>query len=196
MVGETIFVSAPLIMFFNFGFDTFSTAILLSLISLVVVPISLLIDKAFKDIQERKIIITLSILSLLSCIILISYPFLEITLSRYIIFATILFSAANVIESFTSALLAKIYPPQLAKVGSCNAGFTIIFSTSGGKFIGGCLVTFLSMIGDSMPLLNKIFLFYTILFILIMISVYTKYNDLRVKAIARIIQRKNIGNNI
>ncbi len=135
-------------------------------------------------------ILILGTVGLISSLFLISYPFYVISVERFIIFGSLFYIMANVAESFTSALLAKIYPPNLAKIGICNAGFTIIFSTTGGKLTGATLITVLALLGGAETLGNKLFGLYSVLLGLLVFSIYYKYGDLRVKAIARIIQRK------
>lgn len=190
MVGESIFVAGPLILKLDFGYDTLSAALFLSFIAFLVVPSSFLINKYFKEIQERKMILILILTCAFCSLMLISFSFFKMSLERYVLFSAVFYVAANVCESFTSALLAKIYPPNLAKIGLCNAGFTIIFSTTGGKLTGAALVTFLALLGNGKNIENTIFGLYLFVFAVLSYAIYSKYSELRVKAIARIIQRK------
>lgn len=190
MVSESSTVSASIYLKQEFGYDTFYVALFLSFTAFLVVPSSYLIDKFFKEYQERKVIFILTIISFVSCAMLLSFPFFEMSMTRFFIFFSILYIVAYVSESFTSALLAKIFPPNLNKIGSCNAGFTIIFSTTGGKLAGAALVTLLGLIVGEQNLGNAMFGLYFVLFGILTWAIYYKYSDLRVKAIARIIQRK------
>ena len=67
---------------------------------------------------------------------------------------------------------------------------TIIISTSGGRFVGSVLVTFFGWFGlESIE--NIMYGFYGLFYLIIIICFYMKYDDLRVKAISRLIQKKN-----
>lgn len=194
MAGETVFASVPLILYNDFSFQTLSSAVVLSFIAFLVIPFSLIINKYFKFTQERRMILTLCLTAFISSLLLISFPYFELSFERYFIFNALLYVVVNVVESFTSALLAKIYPSNLSKIGMCNAGFTIIFSTSGGKLLGDLIVTIFCILGSIDNLCNNIFVFYCFMFFIICLLIYVRYNDLRIKAIARILQRKEINN--
>lgn len=192
MVSESMTVSASIYLKQQFNYDVLTVAMFLAVVAFLVVPASYFISYLFKEYQERKVIFILCIISVCCCFMLLSLPFFEIDLLRFYLFFTILYIVSNVLESFTSALLAKIFPPNLSKrIGLCNAGFTIIFSTTGGKLSGAVVVTIIGLFGTD-NLGNKIYGMYLIMFGLLSVAVYHKYSDLRIKAIARIIQRKNL----
>jgi hypothetical protein len=93
------------------------------------------------------------------------------------------------LESVDSALLAKIFPSNLHLI--CNSGFTIILTTTGGKFIGSFFITILGWIFFENHVYNYIIIFYFLCYGVLCFLVYKNFSDLRVKAIARIIQIKN-----
>ena len=189
MVSESLTVSASIYLNQTFNYDIKSVAYFLAFSSFLVIPASFVINKLFKEYQERKVILTLTIVSCISSFFMLSFEFFEMSLVRFYFFFSVLFVLAYVLESFTSALLAKIYPPNLTK-NIFNSGFAITFSTTGGKMIGAILVTVLGTIAGR-NYGNYLYGLYFILFGLVAISVYLRFADLRIKAIARIIQRKN-----
>jgi len=69
-------------------------------------------------------------------------------------------------------------------------GFTIIVCTSGGRFVGSVLITFFGVFG-LYNMENVMYGFYGVFYILIIIFYNMKYEDLRVKAISRLIQKKD-----
>lgn len=179
MLGESLFVAAPILLRLEFGYDTLSAALFLSFIAFTVVPTYFVIDRYLKEIQERKMILVLPIISLICSLLLISYPFFNMTLTRFVLFGTIFYIVANIGESFTSALLANVFPSELSKkMNICNAGFTIIFSTTGGKLIGAILITILSIFFTSISFGNKLFGLYAVLLVVLISLVYYKYSDL------------------
>lgn len=188
MVAEAITVSAPVYLRTEFGYNTLNIAFFLSIISFLVVPSSFLIDKYFKHYQERNVIIVLTIISTVCCIFLISVPYFDMTLTRFYFFVSILFIAAYVLESFTSSLLAKIFPPSLKERSMCNSGFIIIFSSTGGKLCGAIIITLFGLM--QMDLANSIYGFFLVMYGFISFVIYHKYSDLRIKAVARVIQRQ------
>jgi len=113
------------------------------------------------------------------------------TLPKFIIFYTVLFVSCNILESVDSALLAKIFPANL-NLGLYNSGFTIIMATTGGKFIGSIIITIFGLFVGRELLFDFLISFYLLSFTLISYFVYKYYHDLRVKAIARIIHKKEM----
>lgn len=188
MASESLLVSASLILIDDFNKEAFYVSVFLSISSLMVLPTSAIIAKLAKEYQERKIILILTLIGFISSVFLISYPYFDVSFQRYFVFFVILFVVTQVLESVGSALLAKIYPANLSSVGVCNVGFTIIFTTTGGKFIGASMVSLIAVFTENLT--NTMFIIYSGLFFLLSVFVYFKNNDLRIKAIARIIHRK------
>lgn len=155
-------------------------------------PISYLINNVSKSYPERKLMLILLICCSISCFFLIDIPlFMNTTLLKFILFYSVLFVSCNILESVDSALLAKIFPANL-NLGVCNSGFTIIMSTTGGRFIGSIIITIIGLLIRHDLVFDFLISFYLISFGLISYFVYRNYSDLRVKAIARIIQKKQL----
>jgi len=128
----------------------------------------------------------------ISCFFLVNIPgFMNTTLLKFIIFYSLLFVACNILESVDSALLAKIFPANL-NLGVCNSGFTIIMATTGGRFIGSIIITIFGLFIGRELVFDFLISFYLLSFGLVSYFVYKNYSDLRVKAIARIIQKKEM----
>ncbi len=127
-----------------------------------------------------------------SCLFLVNIPgFMNSTLPKFIVFYSILFVACNILESVDSALLAKIFPANL-NMGIYNSGFTIIMATTGGRFIGSIIITVFGLFIGRELVFDFLMTFYLFSFGTISYFVYKNYSDLRVKAIARIIQKKEM----
>ena len=151
-----------------------------------------MVNNFSKTHPERKIIFVLLIACTVSCFLLLNIPgFMNITLIKFIIFYSVLFVSCNILESVDSVLLAKIFPANL-HLGFCNSGFTIIMSTTGGRFIGSIIITIFGAMIRADLVFDFLISFYFISFGLITFFVYRNYSDLRVKAIARIIQKKEL----
>ncbi len=103
------------------------------------------------------------------------------------VFYSLLFIANSILESAASTLLAKIVPNNIGM----NTGMIIIITTTIGKFVGSCIVSIFGKYFGIDYLDNSIFLFFSILFATILLVVYIKFKDLRVKAISRIIKKQN-----
>jgi hypothetical protein len=189
MTTESLLVLTPITMPDAYDITPQSVAWFLTFTAGVVFPITYFISKLEKHYQERQIIFTLLILCLVSCMLIIDLPFFNVTFIRFLIFYTVLFVSCNILESVDSALLAKIFPVNL-HLGVCNSGFTIILTTTGGKFIGSFLITILGWFILETIIYDYLIAFYLICYLTLCILVYLNFSDLRVKAIARIIQKK------
>jgi hypothetical protein len=123
---------------------------------------------------------------------LINIPgFNSITLFKFILFYSILFVSCNILEILDSALLAKIFPANL-NIGICNSGLIIILGTTGGRFIGSLNISLIGKLINVENIFDAIIYFYLICFNIIFYFVFKNYSDFRVKAIARIIQKKEL----
>jgi MFS family permease len=190
MTTESLLVLIPISMPDQFDIEPKYVALFLCVTSLIVFPITYLVSNLAKKYSERKIILYLIIFSTISCALMIDLPSITVSLGRFIIFYTILFVSCNILESVDSALLAQIFPKTL-NFGLCNSGFTIILTITGGRLIGSLLITLFGGIFFSY-VYDALIAFYLALFALLTVLIYYKYSDLRVKAIARIIQREDI----
>jgi hypothetical protein len=188
MTTESLMVITPISAPVNFGVSPKIVAWFLSFAAAVVFPINYYISKLDQKFTERQIIFTLLILSLVSSLFLINLPYVEVGIIRFMLSFTLLFVSCNLLESVDSALLAKMFPSNL-NLGVCNSGFTIILTTTGGKFIGSFLITFVGWFVNEEGVSDYIMFYYMILFLILNIMVYFNYSELRVKAIARIIQK-------
>jgi len=77
-------------------------------------------------------------------------------------------------------------------MGIYNSGFTIIMATTGGRFIGSIIITVFGLFIGRELVFDFLMTFYLFSFGTISYFVYKNYSDLRVKAIARIIQKKEM----
>jgi len=66
--------------------------------------------------------------------------------------------------------------------------FTIVIATKGGQFFGGVFITLLGLLGKEITI-TSLFLLFTIIYIGIIVFVYFSFNDLRVKAISRVMKK-------
>ncbi len=189
MTTESLMVITPISAPVNFGVSPKIVAWFLSFVAAVVFPITYFLSKLDQKYTERQIIFTLLILCLISSLLMINLPYMEVGVFRYMFFFTILFVSCNILESVDSALLAKIFPSNL-NLGICNSGFTIILTTTGGKFIGSFLITFVGWFVWEEGVSDCIMFYYMICFLFVNILVYFNFSELRVKAIARILQKK------
>jgi MFS family permease len=189
MTTECVFVLIPLTLPYDYGLDSDMVSIFLCVSAFLVLPMSFIMIHYFQHYQERKIIRYLLLLAAVSCLFLINY-FWVVGFPQFSVAFCILFICSNLLESVSSSLLAKIVPQNL-QVGFMNTGLIIIIATTIGKFVGNCLVTLFSgfgyeNIGNATYLC--FFMFYGLLFILLV----WRYKDLRVKAISRILKKKNL----
>jgi MFS family permease len=188
MTTESLLVLTPITMPQQFQISHLAVALFLSITAGIVFPITYFINNLIKEQTERKIIFVLLILCFVSCLFIINLP-VDVSLVRFIISYTVLFVSCNILESVDSALLAQIFPSNL-NLGFCNSGFTIILTTTGGKFIGSFLITIIGWFLIEEVVYDCIISFYLLAYLVLCILVYNNYSDLRVKAIARIIQKK------
>ena len=149
----------------------------------------IIFDRQSKNYKERQLLIILLAISLLCCLLMIKYIW-QMTEIKYIILYTLLSLTTNLLESVGSTLIAKIFTGgDTNKV--INSGFIIVIAVTGGRWFGSNLVTLFGFYGYKE--INVVtFLFFTICFFVLSISVYFNYDKLRVKAIARI-KRNNFG---
>jgi MFS family permease len=188
MTTESLMVLTPISTPIHFGISPKIVAWFLSFTAFIVFPITYFISKLEKKYTERQIIFTLLVLCMCSCLLILNFPFEEVSLFRFMTFYTVLFVSCNILESVDSALLAKIFPSNL-NLGVCNSGFTIILSTTGGKFIGSFLITIIGWFVKEEAVYDLIIAFYLIIYVVLNLFVYRNYAELRVKAIARILQK-------
>lgn len=114
-----------------------------------------------------------------------------ISLSQFLIFYSILFISASMLESIDSSLLAKILPNNNSNNNFnkfVNPGLTIILTTTTGRFMGSLLVSIFGMYGFE-SIQNITFIFLIVLYAVAYVFVISFYDDLRVKAICRIIKK-------
>lgn len=192
MTTESLLVLTPITMPQDYDLSRIAVSWFLSLTALIVFPITYFIGEICKTHPERKIIAVLLSLCAISCLVLINTPFYDKNLIRFIIFYSILFISCNLLESVDSALLAKIFPANL-HLGICNSGFTIIISQTGGRFLGSLLITVFGLFSNEEVVYDVLIIFYLALYAVLLLLIYRHYTELRVKAIARIIQKKEIG---
>lgn len=190
MTTESLMVIVPIAIPSLYDISPRGVALVLTISAAIVFPVTYIVSKLEKQYQERQIIFTLLIACFVSCLLIINTPFLDVSIVRFIIFYTILFVSCNILESVDSALLAKIFPANL-NLGIFNSGFTIILTTTGGKFIGSFLITILGWFVFSDIVYDYLISFYLLSYLALCILVYLNFSDLRVKAIARILQKKN-----
>ena len=188
MVSESLTASASIYLKAEFEYQLRGIAFFLSFTAFLVVPFSYIIDKFFNKLQERLIIFILMLIGTVSCFIMLFFSLTQMNIYLFYFLFSIIFIVAYVLESFTSTLLAKMFPPGLLSIGLCNAGFAIIISTTGGKLAGAAVITILGMFAGSLGI--KLYGLFFGFFLLITWFIYMKYPDLRVKAITRVILRK------
>lgn len=188
MTTESLMVLTPISTPIHFGISPKIFAWFLSFTAFIVFPITYFVNKLEKKYAERQIIFSLLIACLISCILIANIPYEEASLVRFMVFFTTLFVSCNILESVDSALLAKIFPANL-NLGFVNSGFTIILSTTGGKFIGSFLITIIGWFISEEAVYDWIIGFYLILFAILNYLVYKYFGELRVKAIARILHK-------
>jgi len=191
MTTESLCVLTPITMPVNFELSHIPIALFLSVTAGIVFPITYLINMYLKEESQRKIIFILLIICCVSCLCIINNPLFTVSLWRFIVFYTLLFVSCNILESVDSALLARIFPSNL-NLGFCNSGFTIILTTTGGKSIGSFLITIIGWFLELEVVYDCLISFYLIAYLTLCLLVYWNYSELRVKAIARILQKKEI----
>jgi MFS family permease len=191
MTTESLCVLTPITMPVNFEVSHIPIALFLSITAGIVFPITYFINIYIKEESQRKIIFILLIICCVSCLCIINNPLFTVSLGRFIVFYTLLFVSCNILESVDSALLARIFPSNL-NLGFCNSGFTIILTTTGGKFIGSFLITVIGWFLNLEVVYDCLISFYLIAYLTLCLLVYWNYSELRVKAIARILQKKEI----
>lgn len=153
-------------------------------------PVSYVINNLSVSYQERGILKHLILISLVSCILLIRFDFIyQIHYLQFLFFFGILFISSNLIDSVGSTLMSKIMPNSYGN--NSNPAFRMIVNTTFGRFTGCCLITIFGIFGYKW-IQFSIFFFVSICYILIYFFAVLKYNDLRVKAISRIIKKKYI----
>src|SRR5690242_2811568 len=88
--------------------------------------------------RERKALIYLLCIMLLSCLLLVNVFYDSVV--QFCVCFVVLIIAKNLCESLSSSLLAKIMPPDW-ELGMFNAGFLITISTTFGGVVGSFMVT-------------------------------------------------------
>ncbi len=189
MTTESLCVLTPITMPLDFDVSNLTVALFLSFTAGIVFPITYTINAMIHEQIQRKIIFILLIVCCLSCLFLVSNPLFTVSFARFFLFYTLLFVSCNILESVDSALLAMIFPSNL-NLGFCNSGFTIILTTTGGKAIGSFLITIIGLFLHLDIVYDCLITFYLISYLCLCLLVYFNYSDLRVKAIARILQKK------
>lgn len=194
MTTESLCVLTPISMPVNFEVSHIPIAIFLSITAGIVFPITYLINMVLQEQAQRKVIFILLIICFVSCVFIINNPLFTVSLGRFIVFYTLLFVSCNILESVDSALMAQIFPSNL-NLGFCNSGFTIILTTTGGKSIGSFLITVIGWFLELDVVYDCLISFYLVSYLALCILVYLNYSELRVKAIARILQKKEVEAN-
>lgn len=192
MTSECLFVLAPLTLPYYYDFSTAMVSIFLSISALLVLPMSFFINHYSKFMQDRYIIKNLILTACIACLFLIKFSdkFLwNLGPIQYFVAFNILFICSNILESVDSALLAKIMPLHSNLKKIFNPGFTIIITTTFGRFIGAFLVTIFGYFGYEY-IENITFTFFLICYAIAYTLILKYYRHLRVKAIARIIKKR------
>jgi hypothetical protein len=100
---------------------------------------------------------------------------------------------SNILESVDSTLLTKINPINSSN-NRFNPGLMIILTTTCGRFVGCFMISIFGVFGYEY-IQTASFTFLFIFNFIIYILVAYKYEDLRVKAISRIIKKNYIKYN-
>ncbi len=100
---------------------------------------------------------------------------------------TLILILANVLETYVSCLYSKIISSNI----SGYSGLIIIMCTTGGKLVGSILVSFFIYIRDSNHKLS--WYLFTIIFLIVFTITYKNYKNLRVKAICRVLKKKDLN---
>lgn len=142
---------------------------------------SLAINKWCLMYSERRLIFIMLIICFSMSVILLIF---QTEIIIFCLIYSLLLITSNILETFTSSLYAKIISPNIFN----TSGYIIILSTTGGRFIGSCLVTLFACFNQKYSFTIS-FGFYTMFFLLVLCVVYKHYQHLRVKAISRIIKK-------
>lgn len=166
-----------------YGLGLSFISVFISITSFLILPISLVIQKYSRLLQERQILLTLLLIISAGTVLIIEFP--VSTFYRFVVFYSIVFISSNLIESISSALIAIFIPAFMTK-GFFNAGFLIVFVISLGKAIGSALVTLFGHFGiDNIQ--NAINIFYASGFLIVTYLTFKMYPDLRKRAINRVL---------
>lgn len=187
MCSESLMVVIPIVMPLDFDVTRNFAAYLLSITALIVFPFSYLVSNLSLKYSERRLIFLSIVICMISSFLLINFTGLSVSLIRFIIFFSILFVACNILESLDSVLLAKMFPSNL-NLGIVNSGFMIILTTSGGRFLGSLLITVLGSFVEINIVFDYLMIFYFICFLVVAFTIFLNYDNLRVKAINRILR--------
>jgi hypothetical protein len=133
----------------------------------------------------------LTLCSLISCCGLIRLSINGIHLSQFLTFYSVLFISASLLESVDSNLLIKIMPNHNNKTSQklLNPALALKLTSTAGRATGSLLVTIYGMYEGIESIQNYSFISFLILYLVVYVLVIVFYNDLRVKAISRIIKK-------
>jgi len=161
------------------------------IIYIKVLPFSLLLNYFYKYSSERYMIKILTICSLISCFAMIRFSIHGIHITQFLFFYSVLFISASLLESVDSNLLIKIMPYHNNKTSHklLNPALALKLKTSAGRATGSLLVTIFGIYGGIESIQNYTFLSFSILYLVVYVLVLVFYNDLKVKAISRIIKK-------
>lgn len=140
-----------------------------------------------KSSKERNILLTLLALAFVSCFFIMDLFFDDYI--QYSVMFIVLLVVSNCIEISMSILLSKIIPSDWKFIGFSN-GFIISVVNSLGKTVGSVLISVSLIISNKMLIIT-----YSIcagLFLIAIVLCFVFYSDLRVKAIARIMNNRTI----
>lgn len=173
--GQEMSVSSmPFIMKTVFAWDTESIGYYMAIIGAIVLPANILVNQFGKDLEERKMLLMLSYITMVGILIICQLHILGLpyTVDRYLLGTMIVFTALNALEGVIMSLLSKLISPELAK-GTFNSGLLATEAGTFGRVLGDMAITMFGNVGEPTSLVNQ--LYYPIAAMIIASIALSKY---------------------
>ena len=139
--GQEMAVSSiPILTQHMFNWSNGSSGYYMAILGGLVLPANVLLTVFVKDVEDRDMVLRLSVISFISVLIMLNTPLLQYSLLQYVIGSSILFASLNSLEGFMMSFLSKVVSPELAR-GTFNSGLLATEAGTLGRVFGDMAIT-------------------------------------------------------
>lgn len=156
--GQELTVSSmPTLLRQVFGWNAQSVGYSMAMIGSLVLPTNIFVNLVAKDVEERDLVIRLTLLALVGVAVVMHWTFFSsYSFFRYILGAALIFTSLNALEGVIMSLLARLLSPELAQ-GTFNSGFLATEAGTFGRVLGDIAITLLAGSMGEASLVNRLF---------------------------------------
>ncbi len=154
---ELSVASMPFVMKQVFQWENESIGYYMACIGGLVMPMNILVNHFYKDVEERSMILKLSYISVAGMLIICQLGFFgHYTVLQYLLGTAVIFTSFNALEGVIMSLLSKLISPELAK-GTFNSGLLATEAGTFGRMMGDMAITAFGGVPGTSSVVNQLY---------------------------------------